>query len=172
MRRRLSEDGNRARRVRDAGMTLVEVLVAIVLLGGAVAATLNTLAATVIGTRSERDHSRAFQWLQSATGVLQAAPRVGCELVAGDSYASGEQKVRLVYQDVIRNGVINPPDWQDYQLTIVEPVQTWDGTRYWKPNEAPKPCYDGSGFKLQLITIQVTSPDGKIIETVQVVKDA
>lgn len=158
---------------RDTGMSLVEVLVAVVLLGSVVSVTLSALASTFVAGRTERDHSRAFQWLQSATGVLQSAPRVGCELDPEDgAYSSGEEKVRTVYQDAIRNNVVNPPGWASVQLTIVEPVQIWDGTRYWDPAAAPTSCYDDAGFKLQLITIQVTSPDGRIIRSVEVVKDA
>jgi type II secretory pathway pseudopilin PulG len=154
-------------------MSLVEVLVAIVLLGTVVIATVTAVRSTVLATRTERDHAKAYQWLQSAVGVLQAADRTGCDLSPADLNPTGEDKVRTTYQDAIRDGVINPVGWKDLQLTVLQPVEVWDGTQYWDPYSslAPKPCYDSDGFKLQLITIQVTSPDGRILEKLQVVKD-
>lgn len=152
-----------ARTQRDSGLSLVEIIIAVVLLGSVVVATVQALGVTVEGTRLSRDRAKAHQWLQSATGVLRAVPRVGCDL--------GEEYVRLQYQDAVRAEVVNPPAWEDSQLTILPPVKVWDGSQYWDPAVAPKPCYDSDGFRLQLITMQVTSPDGDIIETLQVVKD-
>jgi hypothetical protein len=155
--------------------------VTIVLLGTVGVAALAALRMTVIGTRTERDHSRAFQWLQSADGVLQQAARVGCDFdpVLDAPYTSSEEKVRLEYQELIRTGVVNPPGWADHQITVLQPVKTWDGTRYWDPYDPAAPdtstvdpaaCFDGAGRLLQLVSLQVTSPDGKVIETIQVVK--
>jgi hypothetical protein len=163
---------DRGRPDRDSGLSLVEILVAVVLLGTAVLATLTALRGTIIGTETERDHAKAYQWLQSAVGVLKASDRVGCDLGPADvGYTTGEEKVRLTYQQTIRDGVVNPVGWADYQLRIVGPVEVWDGTQYWDPAVAPQPCYDDAGFKLQLIKIEVTSPSGKIIEDLQLVKD-
>ncbi len=154
---------------RDAGSSFIEVLVAVVLLGIAVVGILTALRTTVIGTAVERDHSRAQQWLQSAVGVLAAEDRRDCD------DGLGEATVRTEYEAAIRaeTGII-PPGWQaDPQLTIVQPIKVWDGNQYWDPYDpsAPATCFDDDGFELQLITIQVTSPDGSILETVQVVKD-
>lgn len=160
---------------RDRGLTLTEVLVAVVLLGTVVLSVIGAVQASVIGSYTERDHAKAYQWLQSAVGVLQSVDRVGCDLSVDDTYSTGEEKVRLSYQTSIRTTVINPPGWTDSQLTVVTPIQVWDGTRYWNPADAltatGKDCFDSDGFELQLITIQVTSPDGRILETLQVVKD-
>lgn len=166
---------SRRRQVRDLGASLIEILIATVLLGSGVVATLGALQASVVGTRTERDHAKAYQWLQSANGVLQAVDRVTCDhspaTVPEDAaYADGEEKVRLSYQALLRSGVVNPPDWDDRQLEVLYPVKVWDGTRYWDPASAPKECYDMDGYYLQLITLQVTSPGGDIIETIQVVK--
>jgi len=168
-------EGSRADRGRpsdDSGSSLVEILLAVILLSTAVLATLMALRTTLTSSALERDHAKAYQWLQSAVGVLKASDRVGCDLGPDDTaYATGEEKVRLKYQQIIRDGVINPEGWADYQLRIVGPVEVWDGTQYWDPSVAPKPCYDGDTFKLQLIRIEVTSPSGKIIEDLQIVKD-
>lgn len=157
---------------RDRGVTFIEVLVAVVLLGTVGVGVLAALRVSVDATRLERDHARAYQWLQSANGVLQASPRVSCGYTLPDDalYASGEEKVRLQYEDAIRSSVVNPPGWGDSQITVLAPVKVWDGSRYWDPAAAPKPCYDSDGYLLQLITLQVTSPDGDIIESIEVVK--
>lgn len=156
----------------DRGTTFVELLIAIVLLGLLGVVVLTAARTSVIGTRIERDHARAFQWLQSADGVLQGAERVSCNFDPDTDapYTSGEQKVRLKYETLIREQVVNPPGWTDSQITVVAPVFVWDGNRYWDPATAPKKCYDSDKFYLQLVKLQVESPDGSIIETNEVVK--
>jgi hypothetical protein len=153
---------------RDSGVSLIEILVAVVLIGTAVLAVIGAVLVSITGSKLERDHARAHQWLQSAVGVLQESPRLSCETMT-------EEQIRLAYQTVIRsNPIINPPGWGDSQLDVVAPVKVWNGDNYIDPRTtAPTPnlCFDAQGFRLQLITIQVQSPDGDIIETVEVVKD-
>lgn len=151
-------------------MSLIEVLIAVVLLGTVVVATLGALQLSVVGTRTERDHARAHQWLQSATGVLQAAERISCADQGGDP---GELVMRQAYQSVLQSDVASPTGWDEWQITIIPPILVWDGTRYWNPYDASSPssCFEPV-YQLQLITIRVVSPDGRIIETRQVVKGA
>ena len=157
----------------DRGATFVEVLVAIVLLGTTVVATLTAVRTTIIGTGIARDHARAQQWLQSAVGVVHEIDRLDCDVVL-PTYSTGEESVRGEYQRLVRSLVATPGGWNNSQITVITPVKVWDGSRYWDPYDpvAPAPCFDNDGFELQLITLQVTSPDGAIIESVQVVKDA
>ncbi len=151
-------------------MSLVEILVSIVLLGTVVVAVVTALRTTVIATGIERDHARAHQWLQSAAGVLQASPRESCGALDG---VSAEAKMRVQYQQVLRDDTASPEGWDEWQIRIVEPVQVWDGARYWDPrtadSESRPSCYEPV-YQLQLITIEVRSPDGRIVETRQVVK--
>jgi type II secretory pathway pseudopilin PulG len=149
---------------RDSGMSMVEIVVSILLLGTSGVSMLDALQATVHASKYERDHSRAQVWLQSAIEELQAAERQGCD--------QGEETVRAAYLAVVRDNVVNPPGWSDSQLTIQKPVKVWDGERYWDPYDTASPgqCFDNQGFRLQLITIVVTSPDGEVIEQVSVVK--
>src|SRR5262245_35690756 len=100
------------------------MLVAIVLLGTAVVATLAGVNAVVVGSRVERDHSRAQQWLQSASENLRASVRRGC-----DTYT--ESQIRAYYQDsVIRAAADNPNGWADDRIEIVPPVKVWNGEDY------------------------------------------
>ena len=164
------DQGTTSSACRDSGSTFIELLVTIVLLGLVVVGALTAMRATVIGTRIERDHAKAQQWLQSAIGVLNERARVGCDLVL-PGYVDGEEQVRLEYQEYVRSNVASPVGWQaSSQLLIVDPVKIWDGQQYWDPDLSPEPCYDNIGYELQLITIQVTSPDGDILETIELVK--
>lgn len=166
MRRRPNPDtgppGGRSR--RDSGTSFIELLVAIVLLGTVIIGVLTAVRTTVIGTRLERDHAKAQQWLQSASENVRGTVRWGC-----DTYTEAE--IRLHYQtDVIRLPANNPTGWPDNQIQVVRPVKVWNGEQYLDPYTAPQPCYDNEGKFLQLVTIQVLSPDGDILESVEVVK--
>jgi type II secretory pathway pseudopilin PulG len=147
---------------RDAGVSFIELLVAIVLVGMAVVGTLAAVRATVIGSRLERDHSRAQAWLQSAMEELQSAERVGCDPV-GDPPSVPD--VRGLYEETIQVEALGPDGWDPQTQLSITSVQYWDGSTY------QSQCFDDAGFRLQLVTIQVTSPDGEVLEDVAVVKD-
>lgn len=165
------DDRARPRARTDAGQSFVELLVAVVLIGTAVVATLAALRATVIGSALERDHARAQQWLQAAVGAIREADYVPCN--DPGSYDSPQDHIVAVYQQAIVDVTTPPPGWSDSQIEILAPVKVWDGDVYWDPNDpdAPKTCFKADGFSLQLITVQVVDTDSQILETVEVVKD-
>lgn len=144
-------------------MSLIEVLIALVLLGTVVIATLTALRVSIDGSALERDHARAHQWLQSATGVLQSGARSSC--------ANTEATMRTHYQDMLRDGAPSPEGWGEWQIAVVFPVRVWDGSRYWDPSDSASPatCFEPL-YQLQLINIRVVNPDGRIIESREVVK--
>jgi Tfp pilus assembly protein PilX len=144
---------------RDRGATFVELLVSIVLLGTVVVGVLTAVRASVIGSKLERDHAKAHQWLQSASENVRATQRWGC-----DTYT--EAQIRTHYQDIIRAAADNPSGWPDDRIVVVGPIKFWDGEDYYPPPS----CFDNAGTYLQLIEVQVTNADGDIIESVQVVK--
>jgi len=151
-------------RPRDAGTTFIEVLVAIVLLGTVVIATLTALQTTVIATRVSRDHSKAEQWLQSAIGVLQAYDFADCT-----SPADGDD-VQAAYQAAITAGAPPPEGFTGGSTSIfVNVPEVWDGTAY-VAFDSQTQCVDNNKLRQQLVTITVTSPDGSITEDVEVVK--
>jgi Tfp pilus assembly protein PilX len=146
-------------RRRDRGTSLVEILMAIVLLGTAVGAMLTTMRVTINASALQRDHANAHAWLQSAADVLYGAPRADC----GTQTVSRQTEVRNTYQGIV-SGTENPENWPSSNIEVVSPVLFWDGDEY------QLTCYDDDGVNLQLITIQVRNLDGRIIESVQVVK--
>lgn len=152
---------------RDVGLSLVEVIISVVLLGMAVVAVVTALRVTVTGSAIERDHARSHQLLQSAAGVVQSTARISCE------GASGEKTMRYGYQAALESptaGVQVPDGWGAWTVTVLPSVEVWDGTHYWQPGQSPQNCYEPA-YQLQLITLEAKSPDGRIVRTRQVVKD-
>jgi type II secretory pathway pseudopilin PulG len=145
---------------RDSGVTLIEILISIVLLGLVVGAMLTTLVVTVSASATERDHANAHAWLQTASDVLYGLERHDC----GTEAVAQQDQVRTFYEDSIRGTAENPEQWPADKIEVVSPVLFWDGTGY------QTTCYDDKNINLQLITIRVRNLDGKIVESVQVVK--
>ena len=153
---------------RDTGFTLIEVLIAIVLLGGVIAGTMATLQATTLSGEIHRDHSRAHAWLQSASDVLYAAPKVQCNMTDADK---GELTVRTTY-DAIIDAAPKPAEWSAWQIKVVPKVKFWNSANL--DTDPDLEYFFGSdcdpSLQLQLIEIQVASPSGRIIESVEIVK--
>lgn len=163
-RRSRRPDGDSAKRsTSDRGATLVELVIAVVLVGGVVLGSMATLRASTIAGTLHRDHSNGHAWLQTASDILYAAPKVGC--------ASGETNVRAAYNAVV-DGVPHPQDWQDWQIRIVPPVEFWNAGNL--DADPDVEYFFGSdcdpSLNLQLVEIEVRNIDGRIIETVEIVK--
>jgi hypothetical protein len=137
------------------------VLVSVVLLGLGAAGTLGAMAAAVTGSDQHRQLNNAQTWLQNAADYLQGKPREDCDDVGG---VAGEARARIrsTYESYVRS-VPNPDGWPAARLTVLDPVLYWDGDQY------QTTCYDNLQLNLQLVTLQVTSPDGSITRTLQVV---
>lgn len=153
---------------RDRGVTLIEIVVSIVLLGGVVAGTMATLRATTLAGTLHRDHSNAHAWLQSASDVLYASPKVSCNAAAA---AAGEPAVRAAYETIV-DSVPNPEGWKDWQIRVVPPVKFWNAANL--DSDPDIEYFFGSGcdpsLTLQLVQIEVRSTNGQIIESVEIVK--
>jgi hypothetical protein len=157
-------------RHRDRGVSLVEILVSIVLLGTAVISTLTAVRASVIGTRIERDHSKAQQWLQSAAGIIEDVDFGDCASVSisGDQIRDAYQAA-IDYDDVTNpDGAKTPYGFDDGQI-IVDVPDVWNGIA-WVAFADQSQCLDDKLLRQQRVTIKVISPDGTITETVEVVK--
>lgn len=141
-------------------MTLVEVMVAIVLTGTLAVTGMVCLRASIVASSIDRDHANAHAWLQTASDVLYGTELVDC----GTQTSTNAEAVAAAYE-VIAQGTPNPQGWPPGKITVVRPVKFWDGTSTYQGT-----CYDDSGIYLQLIQLQVRAPDGRIVETVEIVK--
>ncbi|MDJ0770134.1 MAG: hypothetical protein QNJ12_15135 [Ilumatobacter sp.] len=157
------EHSARSRTRADSGATFVEILVAIVLTGLVVIATLAALRATIIGTRLERDHSKAQQWLQSAAEVIEDQNYGECDSVP----LSGPQ-IQSNYQLAVDAEATRPFGFAGATMTVGIP-DVWDGSQF-VAFGSQTTCYDDVLLRQQRVQIEVTSSDGEIIESVQVIK--
>jgi prepilin-type N-terminal cleavage/methylation domain-containing protein len=146
------------RRSGGAGFTLIEVLVAVSLMGLAVVGTLRAMDAGISGSARHREHATALAWLQTTSDVLVnplVTPIEPCTLgIAGVAEA---YRLALSAQDL--------PVPDGWALPSIG-VQFWDGTRFQPTNagcRSPDP-------QLQLITLAVTSPSGQVTRSLEVVK--
>ena len=146
--------------VRDEGMSLVETLVAIVLTGTLAVAGMVCLRASIVASGADRDHANAHAWLQTASDVIYGAELVNC----GTQASTNAEAVAVAYEAIAR-GTSNPQGWPPGQISVVRPVKFWDGTSTYQGT-----CYDDAGINLQLIQLQVKAPDGRIVESVEIVK--
>lgn len=155
-------------RRRDDGVSLIEVLVAIVLIGTVVTAILVSLRTSTKASAIDRDHAIAFSWLQAASDEIYRQPRVPCD-TAVDPIAT--------YTDYARDAV-RPPRWETsaahIEVTNVEYLGRFnpDADFEWDASF----CFEGgiyleSPLYTQRVTIQATSPDGEIVKSLQMVKN-
>ena len=153
-------------RDRGDGISFVEILVSIVLLGMVVTAILATLNTSIASSSLNRNHANAHAWLQSASDILYGSAREDCgtELATAAQRTADEVRVRNKYTDIVRT-TSNPESWADDRISVLQPVLFWDGDSTYQTT-----CYDDGGVNLQLITIEVRDPEGRIVESVQVVK--
>lgn len=159
---------SRHRRGRaDSGMSFIEVLVSIVLIGTTLIGVLAATRATIIGTKVERDHSRAQQWLQSAVGVLDGTDLESCITPADGS------AILSSYQAAVADpvdGARRPPGWNSSATIEVLDLQVWNGNTFVPFDQQGATCLDTVELRQQRITIRVTSPDGEIVEDIEVIK--
>lgn len=168
IRRRRASDGSDLCKLRDSGSSFIELLVAIVLLGTVVVAVLAAVRVTVIASATERDHSRAGQWLESAAKEVEDAPFGNCTVVEGVQRSAFN--AQQVYQDAVEAAPI-PNGWSAGQITIgpATEIDVWTGSS-WLPYTSTTACYDDGALRLQRIRITVTSPSDDVIEQLEVVK--
>jgi type II secretory pathway pseudopilin PulG len=154
-------------------MTLVEVLIAIVLLGSVVTAGLTLLTGTINGTVLDRDHSNAHAWLQTASDMLYAREPENCyQDTPTKTYTALEKETRRLaiiaaYQTTIQQ-TENPEDWPAGNITVVD---LW----FWHYDQAANFGVEEGWVKdrcttdLQRLLLRVRNTDGRIVEEVEVI---
>ena len=154
--------------VRDRGVTLVEVLISIVLVGLVIGATLSLLHVTIKSSGIDRDHSNAHAWLQSAADVLYARPLERC--LPADAIATNMTDIMDEYTKTLQQ-TDNPQDWPDGNIRIYD-------LQFWHVDMDPVTKFTSEGWgalcdtndtNLQRIGIEVRSQTGKIVEQVEVI---
>lgn len=157
---------------RDRGVSLVEVLIAIVLMGMVIGATVSLLQVTITASATDRDHSNAHAWLQSAADVLYARPLESC--TPGDTSAGAPvtNKAAIVsaYETTLQQ-TDNPEDWPDANIEIYD-------LQFWRVDMDPVTKFTEEGWgdlcdsadtNLQRVGIEVRSRTGEIVERVEVI---
>ena len=146
---------------RDRGTSFIELLVAIVLLGTVVIAVLTAVRVTVIATTTEREHSRAEQWLESAAEELEITPFGNCNVSLG--VAASAAAAHASYEAAVEGAPV-PAGWDPSQISVATEIYVWDGSS-WVLYATAGSCLDDLGLTLQRVSLTVENPDGKIIET-------
>ncbi len=142
----------------DAGTTLIEVLMAVILVGTAFVALLSGFGTVAIGSNIHRQQADAEVVLTSAVERLKdpAVEHVPCA-DAGTT----------TYLDAVRSATV-PTGWVPAATITIPSVAYWDGTGF------TPTCHDtpalGHVLTLQEITVEVVSPDGRATESVSIVK--
>ena len=165
----------------DEGVTFIELLVSIVLLGTLVVAVLVALQASTTASTTDAKHARAFIYLHEASDAVFLTPRMSCV---------GRTQAELIdYYDDAFVGLTTPQGWGSVTPVITKieflnasdasgtTVYTWGPLCFEGPVDA-----DGNGtidadedftetpLNSQKITITVTSPDGVLTKTLETVK--
>ena len=153
-------------RRRDAGGSLIEILIGISLLGTVVAATLTGLTTAVTASALDRDHANAHAWLQTAADMLYARDLDECDATVDP--ATEIANTIAEYESTIRQ-TDNPEGWSPGNIHVtnvefysidIDPVSGL-GTEAWGTT-----C---RGSNLQRVSMRVTSEDGDIVEEVEVI---
>ena len=151
----------------DRGTTLVEILIAIVLMGMTVTATMTALSTTNMASAVDRDHANAHAWLQTSADMLYASPLKEC---SGDTIDMVENEtIRAGYEATLQQ-TQNPEGWEASNLVVVD-LQYWNVDL--DANSAMEEDWsyrcDTASTNLQRLQIEVRAPDGTIVEQVEVI---
>jgi type II secretory pathway pseudopilin PulG len=151
----------------DAGTTFIEILVALVLLGTIVVATLAGLRASIIGSQVDENSARAHAWLQAAADSIYTGTYLSC---GTNSVAAIESAYQLAADAATRPAEWDPASGADIAVTAVEFLARSGATESWGPTcaagVAASPLYP------QLIHIEVTAPNGDFTAELELIKSA
>lgn len=140
----------------DRGVSLVEVVIAIALTGGVVVSILGALITVVRSSDQTEETAKVQAVIGGTADALADATWVPCPEI-DDSY------VGPIRAAAIRVG------WDVTTVTI-------DDIDYWNPvtNDWAEECNGaaavGTSERLQLVTVRVTSPDGRFVKSFDIVK--
>ena len=150
-------------------MTLIEIVIAVGLMGLVVVGMMSLLSSTIKASRLDRDHSNAHAWLQTASDMLYARQPEACDpTLSASALLTQRQTIMRDYQDTVQ-ATGNPENWDPANLTVVD-LLFWHYARNPTTNGVDEGWYDNRcTTKLQLVKLLVRSDAGEIIEEVEVV---
>ena len=159
-RRRPSHD-----RPPDTGTTFIEVLVALVLLGTIVVATLAGLRASIIGSQVDENNARGHAWLQAAADAIYATAYLACD-------ANPVSTIETAYQSAADTAT-RPAEWTpgsgaNVDVTSIEFLSRAGTVESWG-----SACASGastSPLYPQRVRIEVTGPDGSFTAQLELIK--
>jgi Tfp pilus assembly protein PilV len=162
--------------MRDRGVSLIEIIVAVTLMTTVVIAVLSAVGVTVKATSYERDHAKAQQWLQAAIGVIEAVDFQSCDpaVITGANVQQAYQKaVTSGTVDTNGDGKVTADDgaqrpWEYEGVLTVEVPKVWNGSKY-VPFDSQTVCYDQQRLRQQLVRMVVNHPNG-VEESVEMIK--
>jgi len=156
-----------ARGAPDDGFTFIELLVAIVLLGTVVVATLAGLRAAIVAGTVDDNHSKTYAWLQAASDQIANTDYKPC-----NSFSNAQ--IKTAYQSAV-NAATRPDGWATTGALIVSSVQylSRDSATAGSPEVWGATCAAGntsSPVYPQLVKLTAISPDGKLTRSIEVIK--
>jgi Tfp pilus assembly protein PilV len=140
-------------RTSDAGSSLLEVLLAVLLLSLVVSGLLTAMLVSIRISALHRDRVEIESVLVSSAERLKSVAKVPCAVPTDASYLAAARAAATA------------KGWDGSTVQITS-IQYWDGTTYGGT------CYDNAtnGLPLQQITLRATSPRGKVIRNLTLVK--
>ena len=152
---------------RDAGVTLIEIVVAVVLLGMVVVGTMSLLVGTISGSALDRDHANAHAWLQTGADMLYARELERCDPDSAVPITTQRLTIMDAYETTVRE-TANPADWAPTNIEVID-------LEFWHIAIAPDKSLeedwvtDRCTTDLQKIGLRVRADDGRIVEEVEVI---
>ena len=144
--------------VRDRGVSAVEVVIAIVLIGTVVVAALNAMFTSISASTTSRNAA------QVETAIVNAADRVNRAPKRCDYTIYAQAAVQTEGWPASSASVAH-----EYYIAAADPTQ--QGTWAIDPGLTPAcPADEPETLLVQRVTIQITSPDGSVSRSIQVVK--
>lgn len=142
---------------RDAGVTLIEIMITIVLMGTLVAGILTLTQTSIIASKTSEEAARVESALLTAAERVERADRLQfpCDdTLPAPVEAAAQLKLGVPEDDV-----------ESYAWIVTEHL---DGTGKWAPGACPGGVYQPN--LVQRITITMVSPDTGLSRSLEVIK--
>ena len=156
---------------RDTGLTFIEMLVAIVLLGTVVIAVIASLQVATTAAVTDSNHARAYVLLHEASDAVFTVERASC--------ASNDESQMIALYEAAFVDLTRPEGWSAVSpnITRIEFLNASDVTGqtvYSWGSVCQEGLTDSDGnptpLKSQKVTIQVSAPDGSMSKSIETVK--